>query len=34
MKNGSIEFIAVLAEKFKIYVKPYVNYEYVEDYQD
>lgn len=34
MKNGSIEFVAVMAEKFKIYIKPYINFEYVEDYQD
>lgn len=31
MRNGSIEFVAVMAEKFKIYVNPYVTYEYVDD---
>lgn len=34
MKNGSIEFVAVMAEKFKIYVEPYVLYEFQEDYED
>lgn len=27
MKNGSIEFVAVMAEKFKCYVEPYGYYE-------
>ena len=34
MKNGSIEFVAVMAEKFKCYVEPYVYYEYTENYED
>jgi hypothetical protein len=34
MKNGSIEFVAVMAEKFKAYVKPFVTYELVIDFQD
>jgi len=34
MKNGSIEFVAVMAEKFKCYVEPYVFYEYTENYED
>lgn len=34
MKNGSIEFVAVMAEKFKIYVEPYAYYEYHLDYED
>jgi hypothetical protein len=34
MKNGSIEFVAVMAEKFKSYVEPYVYYEYNKDYED
>ena len=34
MKNGSIEFVAVMAEKFKCYVEPYVYYEYNKDYED
>ena len=29
MKNGSIEFVAVMAKKFKAYIKPYLNYEMV-----
>ena len=32
MKNGSIEFVAVMAEKFKAYVKPFVTYEMVIDF--
>jgi len=34
MKNGSIEFVAVMAEKFKCYVEPYVYYEFNKDYED
>ena len=34
MKNGSIEFVAVMAEKFKCFVEPYVYYEYNKDYED
>ena len=34
MKNGSIEFVAVIAEKFKCYIEPYVFYEYTVDYED
>ena len=34
MKNGSIEFVAVMAEKFKCYVEPYVFYELTENYED
>lgn len=34
MKNGSIEFVAVMAEKFKCYVEPYVFYEFSENYED
>ena len=34
MKNGSIEFVAVMAEKFKIYVEPYSNYVLTQDYED
>lgn len=34
MKNGSIEFVAVMAEKFKCYVEPYVYYEFIENYED
>lgn len=34
MKNGSIEFVAVIAEKFKCYIEPYVFYEFSEDYED
>lgn len=34
MKNGSIEFVAVMAEKFKCYVEPYVYYELTQDYED
>lgn len=34
MKNGSIEFVAVMAEKFKAYVKPFATYEMVIDFQD
>jgi hypothetical protein len=34
MKNGSIEFVAVIAEKFKVYIDPYVFYEYTVDYED
>ena len=34
MKNGSIEFVAVIAEKFKCYIEPYVFYEYSVDYED
>lgn len=34
MKNGSIEFVAVMAEKFKIYVEPYSHYEFTQDYED
>jgi hypothetical protein len=32
MKNGSIEFVAVMAEKFKAYVKPYTTFELVIDF--
>ena len=28
MQNGSIEFVAVMAEKFKCYVEPYAYYEH------
>lgn len=34
MKNGSIEFVAVMAEKFKTYVEPYAYYELTQDYED
>lgn len=34
MKNGSIEFVAVMAKKFKAYIKPFVNYEFVVNFQD
>lgn len=34
MKNGSIEFVAVIAEKFKCFIEPYVFYEYSVDYED
>ena len=34
MKNGSIEFVAVMAEKFKCYVEPYLFYELVENMED
>ncbi len=34
MKNGSIEFVAVMAEKFKCYVEPYLFYEFTENYED
>lgn len=34
MKNGSIEFVAVMAEKFKCYVEPYIYYEYTENFED
>ena len=34
MKNGSIEFVAVMAEKFKCYVEPYAYYDYQKDYED
>ena len=34
MKNGSIEFVACIAEKFKGYVLPYVNYDHMENYED
>lgn len=34
MKNGSIEFVAVMAEKFKCYVEPYLFYELVENLED
>ncbi len=34
MKNGSIEFVAVMAEKFKVYVEPYVYYELKKDFED
>lgn len=34
MKNGSIEFVAVMAEKFKCYVEPYAYYEHTKDYED
>lgn len=34
MKNGSIEFVAVMAEKFKCYVEPYAYYEFTQDYED
>lgn len=34
MKNGSIEFVAVMAEKFKCYVEPYAYYELTQDYED
>ena len=34
MKNGSIEFVAVMAEKFKVYVEPYAFYEFNKDYED
>lgn len=34
MKNGSIEFVAVIAEKFKVYIDPYVFYDYTVDYED
>ena len=34
MKNGSIEFVAVMCEKFKTYVQPYVFYEFMNDYDD
>ncbi len=32
MKNGSIEFVAVMAEKFKVHVKPYTTYEMIEEF--
>jgi hypothetical protein len=34
MKNGSIEFVAVIAEKFKCYIEPYAYYELTQDYED
>lgn len=34
MQNGSIEFVAVMAEKFKCYVEPYAYYEHTQDYED
>lgn len=34
MKNGSIEFVACVAEKFKGYITPFTRYEYMEDYED
>ncbi len=34
MKNGSIEFVAVMAEKFKIYVEPFKLYKLNKDYED
>ena len=34
MKNGSIEFVAVMAEKFKQYVQPFTFYDFQQDYQD
>lgn len=34
MKNGSIEFVAVISEKFKTYIQPYVFYDNVKDYED
>jgi len=34
MKNGSIEFVAVMAEKFKCYVEPYLFYEFTENFED
>ena len=34
MKNGSIEFVAVMAEKFKCYVEPYAYYDLKKDYED
>ena len=34
MKNGSIEFVAVMVEKFKVYVRPYTKYQHVENYED
>ncbi len=34
MKNGSIEFVAVMAKKFKAYIKPYLTYELVINFQD
>ena len=34
MKNGSIEFVAVVAEKFKVYIEPFAYYEFSKDYED
>lgn len=34
MKNGSIEFVAVVAEKFKNYIEPFAFYEFSKDYED
>lgn len=34
MKNGAIEFVAVMAEKFKCYVEPYIFYEQMKEYED
>ena len=34
MKNGSIEFVAVMAEKFKCYVEPYLFYEFTDNFED
>ena len=34
MKNGSIEFVAVIAEKFRVYIEPFAYYEFSKDYED
>ena len=34
MKNGSIEFVAVVNDKFKKYIQTYVFYEKIKDYED
>ena len=34
MKNGPIEFVTVMAEKFKCYVEPYIFHEYAENFED
>lgn len=34
MKNGSIEFVACIAEKFKAYIVPFVHYEHTVNYED
>ena len=34
MKNGSIEFVAVVAEKFKCYIEPFMYYDFSKDYED
>lgn len=34
MKNGSLEFVVCIVEKFKGYLIPYTRYEYIEEYED